>query len=682
MEDQRRNVLGARLAALLRQSFPVAAAGGAIIAGIGLLRGAPLLAQLTLGTSVVLAAVPEGLPLLTGLGQAATARRLAREHVVVRRLASVETLGRVDIACVDKTGTLTRGQLAVRLVASLSREALLTAPADSAGSASSAAASVSAPIIDESLRDILRAAALASPHPDVWNVASHPTDVAVIRGAERAGLGGAIRATRERESPFDPTRAFHAATVDGHVYVKGALEVLLDRCVTVRRDGADRPLDDATREEVVALGHRLAERGLRVLLVGVGSGSESPGDPRDLTALGFVALSDPLREDVPAVVERCHEAGVRVMMLTGDHPVTAQTIAREAGLLDGRSGLLTGTEMAELDDDALSARLESATVIARATPLDKLRIVESLQRRGHVVAMTGDGVNDAPALRLADVGVAMGKGGTEVARQAADIVLLDDDFATLVSALVEGRAFWRSTRRALGILLGGNLGELGLMLGASAFGEAAPLSVRQILAVNLVTDLLPAIVLAVQGPPKRRLAELSREGAASLDAPLRRTIGFRTVATALPSLATYLLTGGAGSGEAQSAAFASVVTTQLAQTLVSGTSDRRIAPPVAAAVGVSGALVVGGFALPAVRSLLGLTPLSPFGWTLVAGSTLAAPMLHRLLAAGVPIGGVRSRIVRNVIPATCGNPNNRHPQDSGEPLNRHPRVSGDPFLAG
>lgn len=623
-QEEQRDVLAARLARLLRQSLPVAAVGGAVVIIVGLLRGQPLLAQVALGTSVVLAAAPEGLPLLTGLGQAAAARRLAGERAVVRRLSAVEALGRVNVACVDKTGTLTRGRLAVRLVATWDEEGSLPGP------------------ITGALVDVLRAAALASPHPDAWNLASHPTDVAVIRGAEDAGLGETIRAPRERESPFDPMRAHHATSVGGRVYAKGAPEMLLDRCEAVRTGGAQRPLDPAARDAVAAVSRGLAERGLRVLLVAEGPPGSSPDDPQALTVLGFVGLADPMREDVPNAVRRCHEAGVRVIMLTGDHPLTARTIAREAGLLNGGGGVLTGPEIAELDDGALSARLEHSTVIARATPLDKLRIVESLQRRGHVVAMTGDGVNDAPALRLADVGVAMGHGGTEVARQAADVVLLDDDFSTLVRGLVEGRSFWRSTRRALGILLGGNLGELGLVIGANLFGHGAPLGVRQILAVNLITDLLPAVALATQRPPHHRLAELSREGEAALDAPLRHDIVRRAAATAIPSLATFLLSARAGAAEARSAAFASIVTTQLAQTLGAGWIDGAISPPVAAAVSLSAAILFGAFAVPGLRALIELAPLTPRGWGLVTASTLLAPLLHRAMADVLPAASPRA----------------------------------------
>ncbi|MBW3630331.1 MAG: HAD-IC family P-type ATPase, partial [Gemmatimonadetes bacterium] len=345
----------------------------------------------------------------------------------------------------------------------------------------------------------------------------------------------------------------------------------------------------------------------------------------------------PLRPGVPAAVRRCHDAGIRVIMLTGDHPATARTIARDAGLQILDDGVLTGAEIAALEESELGERLESATVIARATPLDKLRIIESLRRRGHIVAMTGDGVNDAPALRLADVGVAMGRGGTEVARQAADVVLADDDFATLVEALVEGRSFWGNIRTALGLLLGGNLAELGLAVGGSVLGSAAPLTGHQILAVNLLTDVLPALAVVLQRPEHHDLATLAREGTASLDAPLRDEILRRAAATTLPSLVAFLVAlRSGGLPLARTVAFTSIVATQLAQTFDVGGRDGKLTRSVrGVAIGSATALAATVSVRP-LQGFLDLVRLTPFGWTLVGGATISAVLLARALAAPVP----------------------------------------------
>jgi magnesium-transporting ATPase (P-type) len=595
-----------------------------------------LLPQLAIGATIAVAAMPEGMPLLTRVSEAGVARRLAARDALTRRLPAVEALGRVDVACADKTGTLTQGRLALRLLAEVAPEG--------------AEAEVPLPTgheLPSALRAVLRAAALASPGPDAADAAAHPTDAAVVRGAEDVGLGAELRAPREAELPFDPLRAFYATAAGRRLYVKGAPEALASRCALLRTLDGDLPLDAARQSDLLTRAEALATRGLRVLLVAErgdadikGAEREGPGealeDPHDLVALGFVGIADPLKPTVPAAVRRCHEAGVRVVMLTGDHPATARAIAHEAGLLDGVAGaeeaLLTGAEIAELQNGELDARLERAVVIARATPLDKVRIVESLQRRGHTVAMTGDGVNDAPALRLADVGVAMGQGGTEVARQTADVVLADDEFATLVETFVEGRSFWRNIRRAIGLLLGGNLGELGLVVGATALGFAAPLTARQILVVNMITDMLPGLAVTLQQPEHRNLAALAREGASALDIPLRNDILRRGAFTAVPSLAAYLLSLASGSPpEASTVAFASVVATQLAQTLDVGRAEGHLTAPVLGAVAGSAGLLGSAIVVPPLRRFLGLAVPGPLGWALVGGGALTALALSRLL---------------------------------------------------
>jgi magnesium-transporting ATPase (P-type) len=320
-------------------------------------------------------------------------------------------------------------------------------------------------------------------------------------------------------------------------------------------------------------------------------------------------------------------------MITGDHPATARTIAREAGLLNNGGEVLTATEIAQLHNGELDQRLEHAVVIARATPLDKLRIIESLRRHGHTVAMTGDGVNDAPALRLADVGVAMGRGGTEVARQTADVVIADDDFSTLVEAFVEGRSFWRNIRRALGLLLGANLGELGLVVGASLLaGGTTPLTASQILAVNAITDILPALAVVLQRPEVRNLAALSREGETALTGALRNEVLQRGTATALPSLVSFLIMLGTSSlPQARAVAFASIVGTQLAQTLDAGRSEGTLTRPVLAAVAGSASVLLAAFAVPPLRQFLQLVVPSPLGWALIGSGTLAGVVIHRLL---------------------------------------------------
>jgi cation-transporting P-type ATPase I len=606
-----------RLAKILWRSVPLIATGGAIVTLAGILRRRPLLPQLMLGATVAIAAVPEGLPLLASVAEAGVARRLARRRALVTRLAAVEALGRVDVACADKTGTLTEGRLTVSDVAT-------------AGGMPEPTGSLSEPA-----RDVLLSAALASPHPDAADALSHPTDAAVIGAARDAGLGALVARAREAESPFDPVRSFHAAVCGSALHVKGATEVILPRCSHVRTDDGEEPLEDRSRRALLDRAEALAAEGRRLLMVARASSDRSPEDPHDLTALGFVGISDPIKPGVRAAVQRCAVAGVGVIVLTGDHPATARAIAQQAGLLVDGEAVLLATQLAELDDEVLQRRLERTAVIARTTPLDKVRIVQALQRRGHVVAMTGDGVNDAPALRLADVGVAMGRRGTDVAREAADLVLSDDDFSTLAEALVEGRAFWRNMRRALGLLLGGNAGEVGLMVGAGIAGLPIPLTTRQVLSVNLVTDVLPAVAVAAQEPEHRNLAGLRREGASAFDSPLRDEIVRRGVATAAPTLAAYALASSTMSAPAaRTVAYTSIVTTQLGQTLDLGRVEAGLTGPVIRATVGSLAVLAASLWLPPLPAFLGLAPVSSTGLGLAGGASLAAVVIGRSLPLG------------------------------------------------
>jgi calcium-translocating P-type ATPase len=616
VERQGESPMGTRLGQILNLALPVAFGGGALAGLAGLLYGAAPTAQLTVGVTTALSAIPEGLPLLAGVGQAGVGRRLSARRALVRRVAAIEALGRVDVVCTDKTGTLTEGHLVLRVLADLEHEVRLPSP------------------LSPHLRHLLLAAALASPHPDAPPGTTHPTDLSIVRAALAADLGDEMRAPRKTVVPFDSSRAFCAALLSGRLCVKGAPERIVPRCTRVRLPHGAVALDEAGRRAFLERGARVAEGGLRVLLVAEGPPEASPHDPQGLTALGFVGISDPLRPAVHGTVQRCQAAGIRIIILTGDHPSTARAIAGEAGLLSpGQDEVLRADDLAGLGAAELGSRLEGVAVVARATPLDKLRIIEGLQRGGHVVAMTGDGVNDAPSLRLADVGVAMGRSGTEVARQASDVVLTDDDFATLVESLVEGRGFWRNMRNALALLLGGNVGEVGLGVGASLMGFGSPLNAAQILIVNMITDALPSLAVVLQRPHHRNLAGLSREGLSALDKGLRRDVLRRGLATGVPSLAAFLLMQGTGRpAEAGSVAFTSVVATQLAQTLEVGRVEGTLSPQVLGAVAASLAVLFGTVTIPPLRNLLGLQTPSPFGWGAITAAAASAVLISRAIS--------------------------------------------------
>jgi magnesium-transporting ATPase (P-type) len=617
VERQDESPMGARLGQILRLALPVAFGGGALAGLAGLLYGGSGATQLTVGVTTALSAIPEGLPLLAGVGQAGVARRLSERRALVRRVAAIEALGRVDVVCTDKTGTLTQGRLVLQVLADMEQEVRLPA------------------LLPPHLGQLLLAAAVASPHPDAPAGTTHPTDLSIVRAGLDAGLGDEMRAPRKTVVPFDSSRAFYAALVPGRLCVKGAPERIVPRCTRLRVGPAGTvPLDEAGHRALLERGVRLAEQGLRVLLVAQGPAEANPHNPQDLTALGFAGIADPLRSGVRGTVQRCRAAGIRIIILTGDHPSTARAIAGEAGLLGpGHDVVLRADELAGLPAEELDRRLEGVAVVARATPLDKLRIIEGLQRRGHVVAMTGDGVNDAPSLRLADVGVAMGRSGTEVARQASDLVLTDDDFATLVEALVEGRGFWRNMRNALALLLGGNAGEVALGVGASLLGFGSPLNAAQILIVNMITDALPSLAVVLQRPHHRNLAGLSREGLSALDKGLRRDVLRRGVATGLPSLAAFLLMQGMGrQAEAGSVAFTSVVATQLAQTLEVGQVEGTLSRQVLGAVAGSLAVLFGTVTIPPLRNVLGLQTPSAFGWGAITAAAGSAVVISRAIS--------------------------------------------------
>jgi cation-transporting ATPase I len=375
----------------------------------------------------------------------------------------------------------------------------------------------------------------------------------------------------------------------------------------------------------------LAGRGFRVLAVAQRTeprpdvplnGSRSAPDPvaglvpRDLQLLGLFALADEARETAAPAIAALGRAGVAVRMITGDHPTTAAAVATELGILNG-GAVLTGAQLDGLTDDELAVRLPEATVFARVTPTQKVRIVEALQRSGRRVAMTGDGANDAPAIRLAAVGFAVGDRATPAAREAADVVIVGDELETIIDAIVEGRAMWASLRDALAILLGGNLGEIAFELTGSALTGHSPLNPRQLLLTNLLTDLGPALAIALQPPRDRPTEELLREGPdASLGQSLNRQIVLRAVATAAAATGAWAVTRPTGRKRSATVGLAALVGAQLGQTLVAG----RRSPLVIGTVGVSGAALFLVVQTPGVSQFFGCTPLGPAEWATAAGA--------------------------------------------------------------
>ncbi len=481
-----------------------------IITVLGLVRGEGLFDMFLFGIALAVAVVPEALPAVVTISLAIGVRRIVRRNALVRRLPAVETLGSTSVICTDKTGTLTRNEMTVRQVVTADVSATLSGSGyEPIGEATVDGARVEPP---PSVVDLLRVGTLASDTSLVcdddarWTVRGDPTEGALVVAAAKCGLDKKdLEATHPRtdEIPFSSERkrmtTLHASGRGTFACSKGAAEVVLDSCTTVRAGGGAGPLDDARRRAIIAIAERMGQEGTRVLGVATKADAELATAEEEMTFLGLVGLIDPARPEAATSVNACRGAGIDVVMITGDHPVTAAAIARELGILaDGR--VVTGRELEDMSDEDLARDVASIEVYARVSPADKLRVVTALQSRDDVVAMTGDGVNDAPALKKSDIGVAMGITGTDVSRESAEMVLLDDNFTSIVAAVEEGRGIFGNIKKYLMYLISSNIGEILLMAAATVVGMPLPLSAVQILYVNLATDGLPALALSVDPP--------------------------------------------------------------------------------------------------------------------------------------------------------------------------------------
>jgi Ca2+-transporting ATPase len=467
-----------------------------------------------LSVSLAVAIIPEGLPIVTLVTLALGMQVMAKRHAVVRKLMAVETLGSTTYICSDKTGTLTRNQMTVREMLIGGRPYTVTGDGyEPAGKIMDGDGK--ADVSDPALREALLTMALCNDSHLVlkegrWQVVGDPTEGAMLSVVGKAGLTPkelGLEAPRVGEKVFDTRRKMMTTmqrTGDGVlVLVKGAPEVLLELAGSVLRDGKAHSITPELREEVLVANHRFARKAYRVLALGSrplppGADLESDGIEKGLRFIGLVAILDPPRPEAKDAIQRCHGAGIEVVMITGDQRETGRSVAGELGILDVDDGLLTGAEMERMPDAEFSSRVENVRVYARVSPDHKLRIVQALQQKGHVVAMTGDGVNDAPALARADIGIAMGVTGTDVAREASDMVLTDDNFSSIVAAVEEGRRIYENIRKFIRYQLSTNVGAIFLIFSATlAILPAIPLYPVQILWVNILMDGPPAMALGL-----------------------------------------------------------------------------------------------------------------------------------------------------------------------------------------
>jgi magnesium-transporting ATPase (P-type) len=641
--------------------------GGAFFA-VSLLTGTSLQGGFLFAIGVTVALVPEGLLPTVTLSLAMGAQRMAHRNALVRRLESVETLGSTTFICTDKTGTLTCNQMAVVEVWTPQGPAYVhgggygpDADVNSGGVPLGTLATVAATALTCST-------GRAAERDGAWVAVGDPMDAAVDALTRRLpGAGPAADAARRaavrRRFPFDPHRRRTSVLTETQLAVKGAPDSVLQRC-------ADVPA--ATARQL----RSMTDRGLRVLAVAtrpaaeVGPGDDADRAERGLRLLGLLGFLDPPRRHVTAAIEDCRRAGIRVAMVTGDHPATARAIARQVGLLGRDAIVLEGRDL-PADDDLLGVLLDrDGIVVARVEPEDKLRIARALQARGHVVAMTGDGVNDGPALQEADVGIAMGASGTDVAREASDLVLLDDDFATIVAAVEQGRATFANIRRFLTYHLTDNVAELTpfVVWALSAGQFPLAIGVLQVLALDIGTDLLPALALGAE-QPNRDVMRRPPEGRHLLDrAVFQRVFGVLGPAEALVEMSAFVavlalagwhpgadLPGTAVLAAASGAAFAAVVFGQLGNAFACRSQSRpawrlnwRSNPLLLLAVVVELAALAGFLLVPPVADLLG------HDVPTLAGALIALLAVPAVLGADAVHKALRRRPAGRDVPTTRG----------------------------
>ncbi len=620
-----------------------------LVVGMGLLRGRPVIEMVIFGIALAVAVVPEALPAVVTISLAIGAQRMARRHALVRRLPAVETLGSTTVICTDKTGTLTTGAMAVREVYAGG------ATFDPGGTGSAAGAGAGRTPPDPRLLAFLRAGAVSTDaellDPDGdgrRRVRGDPTEGALLLAAAGFGLEKAdleAAAPRSDEIPFSSERkrmtTLHEMASSRVSYSKGALEVVLPDCVRWRTERGDEPLGPRDREAILEAARGMGERAMRVLAVAERCDVTIECAEEGMTFLGIAGMIDPPRAEAKAAVATCHRAGIRPIMITGDHPTTAAAIARELGL-GGEGEAVTGVALERMSDDALAEVLPKTSVFARVSPAHKLRIVSALKRRGEVVAMTGDGVNDAPALKRADIGIAMGINGTDVAKEAATMTLTDDDFASIVAAVEEGRAIYDNVKKYLMYLLSSNTGEVLLMAAAMLFGLPLPLSAVQLLYVNLLTDGLPALALAVDPHADDLMTRRPhRPGQSIFSRPVvaLMLVGGLWSATVNVALFGWALSSGHTTSEAMTMTFVSLVAIQFFKAYAFRSERRSVfVRPLEnrwlnrSVLGELLLLVVLLY-VPVFQGPFGVFPLTLVDWVVVAGVALTiVPVLEGVKA--------------------------------------------------
>ncbi len=640
--------------------------------------------------SLAVAAIPEGLPAITTITLALGMQRMAKRGAIIRKLAAVETLGAATVICSDKTGTLTQNEMTVREVYAGGERFHVTGTgydpkgdivAPDGKPVASSHDPLSALLATVSLCNNATLDLAIVEGARKWKITGDPTEAALLTLAAKGGVPReSVLPGHEvvKELPFDSDRKrMTVVTLDDRgrevVHTKGSADVLLPLCATVATANGIEPMSDATRDAILAEAEALSSQALRVLAVArrdLGEPvAENPRATIDLeqrlTFLGLVGMIDPPRVGVKEAVRACADAQVRAVMITGDHKLTATAIAKELGLWDEGAISLSGNELEKLSDEDLEKRIDSVRVFARVTAEQKLRIVRAFKKRGHVVAMTGDGVNDAPALREAHIGVAMGRDGTDVARQAADMVLADDNFATIVEAVREGRAIWRNIQKFIFFLLSSNAGLLVTVFAASFIPGLPPLTPLMILWINLVTNGLPALALGVDPPDPTQMQEPPRRTTSGL-LGAREYLGIAVIGVWMGgcALACYLWPWPVEAGRwwtlhnARAIAFSLLALSPLfhafnCRSATASVFELRpiLSRPLLLAVVLSAAIHLVAVLVPGLRPIFRTFPLSAYEWEVLLVLSLSIvpvievlKLLQRIGLVGRELGPMSRRI--------------------------------------
>ncbi len=585
----------------------------------GILHGTHWTSMLIFSMAVIISGIPESLPTVVAVTLAKGVKNMAKKNAIIKRLPAVETLGTCTVVCTDKTGTLTQNKMVVENIFTSDIEINVTGNGyEPKGAFFKENIKIDAKN-HKTLSKVFEIGVLCN-NADIqqeeskWIVDGEATEGALITMAMKAGsvkLEFEKISPKELEYPFDPIRkcmsSVHVNEGKHYVYSKGAPEVILNNAKYYLYDGQIKKLTKDISDKFIKKNEEYASKGLRVL----GLAFKEYNGPLELKSVesglvfvGLVSMRDPPEPNVGDSIRRCKEAGIKVVMITGDNEITAKAIASELGIYSERDTVVTGKELDKLDDEAFRKIANNVTIYARVTPTHKLRIVETLQNIGHIVAMTGDGVNDAPALKKADIGIAMGRCGTDVAKEAAELILKDDNFTTIVNAVEEGRTIYENIRKFIYYLLVGNVAEVLIILIAVLVGANLPLTALMILFINLVTSELPAIGLSFEKPSEKIMKQRPRDTKEGIMSDyLLFKIGQMVPLVVLGSIALYmwvLVMNGATIPKAQTIVFATIIFFELFHALNAKSWDESIFSKNF----FSNVFVLGGIALAAILTLL------------------------------------------------------------------------------